>query len=90
MPLSRRVPKRGFTNPARVPAQVVNLRDLAKLPGADVAPAELLSRGLVSHATRPVKILAVGDVDKAYVVRGCSLSASARTKIERAGGRIED
>ena len=90
MPLIRRVPKRGFTNPFRLPAQVVNLRDLARLAGEEVTPATLVAGGLASRAEDPVKILGTGDVTRAYVVRGCAISASARTKIEQAGGRIEE
>jgi large subunit ribosomal protein L15 len=90
MPLIRRVPKRGFTNPFRVPAQVVNVRDLAKLAGEEVSPATLVAGGLVSRADDPIKILGTGEVTRAYVVRGCTASASARSKVEQAGGRIEE
>ncbi len=90
MPLIRRIPKRGFTNPFRVEAQVVNLKSLSTLPAeADVTPASLSGAGLVRRADRPIKILAQGDVDRAYVVRGVKASASARKKIEAAGGRLE-
>ncbi len=89
MPLTRRVPKRGFTNPFRVPAEVVNVMDLARLGGHEVTPATLVAAGLVSRADRPVKILGTGDADQAYTVQGCAVSKSARDKIERAGGRIE-
>lgn len=89
MPLVRRVPKRGFTNPFRVPAQVVNLERLAKLAGDEVSPATLFQAGLVGRPGHPVKLLGVGEVTRAFVVRGCSASASARAKIEQAGGRFE-
>lgn len=89
MPLIRRVPKRGFTNPFRAPAQVVNLRALVKLPSEEVTPASLVAAGLVSRADDPVKLLGVGDVTRAYVVRGCAASAGARKRIEQAGGRFE-
>jgi large subunit ribosomal protein L15 len=89
MPLIRRVPKRGFTNPFRVASQVVNLKDLARLPGTEVSPAVLVEAGLVRHADRPVKVLATGDAGRAYAVRGCRCSASARQKIEQAGGTVE-
>lgn len=89
MPLTRRVPKRGFTNPFRVPHQAVNLRDLAKVSGEEISPATLVEAGLVGAADRPVKILATGDAARPYVVKGCSASRAAKEKIERAGGRIE-
>jgi len=89
MPLIRRVPKRGFTNPFRVAAQPVNLRDLEKLGGTDVTPATLAAAGLIHRADRPVKVLGTGDATRAYAVSGCLASASARAKIEQAGGRVE-
>jgi large subunit ribosomal protein L15 len=89
MPLIRRVPKRGFTNPFRVAAQPVNLRDLEKLGGTDVTPATLAAAGLIRRADRPVKVLGTGDATRAYAVSGCLASASARAKIEQAGGRVE-
>ena len=89
MPLIRRVPKRGFTNPFRVPNQVVNLRDLEAVTGEDVTPLVLLESGLVSTLKRPVKILGVGEISRAFVIKGCLTSSTARSKIEQAGGRIE-
>lgn len=89
MPLIRRIPKRGFTNPFKQVAQVVNLRDLKALSGEEVTPVLLVAGGLVGHPDRPVKILGMGDAGRAYVIRGCGVSASARQKIEAAGGRVE-
>jgi large subunit ribosomal protein L15 len=89
MPLIRRVPKRGFTNPFRVAAQVVNVRDLAKVQGEAVTPAILADLGLVGSASHPVKILGTGEAPRAFVVQGCTVSKSARQKLEQAGGRIE-
>ena len=89
MPLIRRVPKRGFTNPFRVPNQVVNLRDLDGVSGENVTPNTLLEAGLVSTLKRPVKILGTGEVKRAFVVKDCLLSNAARSKIEKAGGRVE-
>jgi len=89
MPLIRRVPKRGFWNRSRTEYQVVNLRDLSKLEGNEVTPASLLASSLVAKAGQPVKILGVGEVDRAVTVKGCAASKTAREKIEAAGGRIE-
>ncbi|MEM1248034.1 MAG: 50S ribosomal protein L15 [Acidobacteriota bacterium] len=88
MPLIRRVPKRGFTNIFRVEYSVVNVRDLDKFEGS-VSPADLLSRGLVRKG-RPVKILGNGDLTKALKVQANKFSASARKKIEDAGGSCEE
>src|SRR5882724_2890119 len=67
MPLHRRVPKRGFHNPTRVEYEVVNLDTLAARfeAGTVVTPELLHERGLLSGATRLVKVLARGEVDKA-------------------------
>jgi large subunit ribosomal protein L15 len=89
MPLIRRVPKRGFTNPFRVPNQVVNLSDLDKLPTDEVTPAVLVEIGLAGSANRPIKVLGTGEVKRAFVIKGCTASRTAREKIEQAGGRIE-
>ena len=89
MPLIRRVPKRGFTNPFRVANQVVNLGDLDGLTGDEVTPMALLEGGQVSTLKRPVKILGKGEVKRAFVIKGCLISSTARSKIEQAGGRIE-
>ena len=89
MPLYRRLPKRGFTNPLKVSAQPVNLRKLKKLAGQDVTPETLFAAGLISKQDVPAKLLAAGDADRAYTVRGVQVSASAKTKIEAAGGRVE-
>ena len=89
MPLIRRLPKRGFINPFRVENQVVNIRDLSELKDEEITPAVLFGVGLVGRPDRPVKILGTGDAARAYVVKGCLISASARRKIEQAGGRVE-
>jgi len=89
MPMYRRLPKRGFTNPFRVETQVVNLVDLKKVTAAEVSPETLYSAGLIGKPDSPVKLLGTGDADRSYTVRGVALSASARTKIEAAGGKIE-
>jgi large subunit ribosomal protein L15 len=89
MPMYRRLPKRGFTNPFRVENQVVNLSQLKQVSATDVSPETLYSAGLIGKPDAPVKLLGTGDADRAYTVRGVSLSTSARTKIEAAGGKIE-
>ena len=89
MPIYRRLPKRGFTNPFRVENQPVNLGQLKKVTATEVSPETLYSAGLIGRPDAPVKLLGTGDADRAYTVRGVSLSASARTKIEAAGGKIE-
>jgi large subunit ribosomal protein L15 len=89
MPMYRRLPKRGFTNPFRVENQAVNLAQLKQVSATEVSPETLYSAGLVGKPDAPIKLLGTGDADRAYTVRGVSLSASARAKIEAAGGKIE-
>ena len=89
MPMYRRLPKRGFTNPFRVETQAVNLAQLGKLAGTEVSPETLMAAGLISRLDAPAQLLGTGDADRAYTVRGLALSASARSKIEAAGGTIE-
>jgi len=90
MPLTRRIPKRGFTNPFKQPAQVVNVRQLTTLAeGVEVTPETLFGAGLVRRPDRPVKLLGVGEVQRPFVVKSVAVSASARGKIEQAGGTIE-
>src|SRR5713101_3521460 len=90
MPLIRRIPKRGFTNPFKQPAQVVNVRHLGLLAdGVQVTPDTLFGAGLVRRPDHPIKLLGMGDVQRKFVVRGVAVSTSARAKIEQAGGTIE-
>ena len=89
MPMYRRLPKRGFTNPFRVENTPVNLSQLKQVSATEVSPETLYSAGLIAKPDVPVKLLGTGDADRAYTVRGVSLSASARAKIEAAGGKIE-
>ena len=89
MPIYRRLPKRGFKNIWGEETQVVNLRDLAKLPdGSAIDPETLKKAGLIRHAGQPVKILGTGDVSRAFEVRECELSGTAREKILAAGGKV--
>src|SRR5204862_5490265 len=89
MPLIRRIPKRGFTNPFKQAAQVVNVRHLGQLAeGVEVTPDTLFGAGLVRRPDRPIKLLGMGDVQRKFSVKGVTVSASARSKIEQAGGTI--
>ncbi|MBL8996148.1 MAG: 50S ribosomal protein L15 [Gemmatimonadetes bacterium] len=90
MPITRRVPKRGFHNPARVESQVVGLDDLALVTGNEVTMETLFAAGLVKVTKGPVKLLANGEIDRALTVRGLKVSGSAREKIVAAGGTVEE
>jgi len=88
MPLTRRLPKRGFTNPFREEANVIRLDQLVGLSG-DITPDALRAAGLVRRKG-PVKVLANGELSQAVTVRGLKVSASARQAIVAAGGKVEE
>lgn len=89
MPLTRRVPKRGFTNPFREEHQVVGLEDLALVAGDEVTMETLAAAGLVKASKGPVKLLANGEITRAVTVRGLKVSGAARERIVAAGGKVE-
>ncbi|RMD86826.1 MAG: 50S ribosomal protein L15 [Calditrichaeota bacterium] len=88
MPLQRRVPKFGFTNIFKKEFQIVNLKDLQKLEEVDkIDPEVLLQRGLIKKKRVPVKILGEGEINRSVEISAHAFSASAREKIEKAGGK---
>jgi len=87
-PLSRRLPKFGFTNvDFATNYQIVNLSDLSKVEG-NVDSASLYAAGLVTKGSQ-VKILAKGEVKRAVNVKVHFISAKAKEAIEKAGGKVE-
>ena len=88
MPLTRRLPKRGFTNPFREEANVIRLDQLALL-GGEVTADSLRAAGMVKRKG-PVKVLNNGELTQAVTVRGLKVSASAREAIVAAGGSVEE
>jgi large subunit ribosomal protein L15 len=87
MPLVRRVPKlKGFTPPNRKVYGGVNLTELDKLDGSDIGPDELRSAGLVHKRDKLIKILGQGDIARSINVTAHAFSATAKQKIEAAGG----
>jgi len=91
MPLTRRIPKFGFTNTFRVEFQVINVRALQERfdDGDTVDSVTLADRGLLHKRFEPVKLLGDGDLSKRLTVRVDAVSASARQKIESAGGSVQ-
>lgn len=91
MPLLRRLPKRGFSNaPFKLTYEVVNVADLERFDAGTVVTPELLEETRVcKNAVKGVKILGTGELTKALTVRAHKVSASARQKIEAAGGKVE-
>ena len=91
MPMTRRLPKRGFTNPFKVRSQIVRLDQLHRVPeGAEITFESLAEAGLVDAGKGPAKLLGDGELTQAVTVRGVKVSASARDKIVAAGGRVEE
>jgi large subunit ribosomal protein L15 len=90
MPLYQRVPKKGFTNRFRVVNEIVNLGALAVF-GEDAAvdAKGLAERGLIRGAGLPVKVLAEGEPPKGLKLSVHKISASAKAKVEAAGGAVE-
>lgn len=92
LPLYMRLPKlRGFKNPFKKEYQVVNVAVLAELfpQGGEITVADLVAKGAVRNGF-PVKVLGDGEVSAAYTLKGVKASASAKSKIEVAGGSISE
>ena len=91
MPLYRRLPKRGFTNPFREEHQVVRLSELYRVgEGNEVTIESLFEAGLIRANKGAAKLLANGEITHAVTVRGVKVSSGAREKILAAGGRVEE
>jgi large subunit ribosomal protein L15 len=90
MPMQRRFPKKGFKNPFRVENFAVNVGDLeSRFTDGTVDLAALQAAGLVPRREKAVKILGEGDLKKKLTVKAKAFSASAKEKIEKAGGAVE-
>lgn len=92
MPLSRRIPKRGFSNFRHaLNYQTVNVKDLEDRfeTGATIVFEDLYAKRLISNPAQPVKILGDGELSKSFTVKAQAYSASAKKKIESAGGKAE-
>ncbi len=90
MPLIRRIPKRGFRNPDALRVAAVNVGDLDVFAaGAEVTIESLRDKKLVKGRFELLKILGDGDLSKKLTVRAHSFSESAKSKIEKAGGKAE-
>ena len=90
MPLVRRLPKRGFNNIFAKPLEAINLTALNKFEdGATVNVCDLLEKGILSKCEYGVKVLGNGKLSKKITVRANAFSATAKAKIEEAGGKAE-
>ena len=88
--LARRIPKRGFNNIFATEYTVVNVSDLERFVDGTVVDTELLkAAGLVTKELDGVKVLGNGELTKSLTVKAAAFSASAKEKIEKAGGKAE-
>jgi large subunit ribosomal protein L15 len=91
IPLFRRLPKRGFTNPNHKLWTLVNVRDLDTnfVAGETVDIESLTAKGMIGTIDTGLKILADGEISKSLTVKAHAYSATAKAKIEAAGGSCE-
>ncbi|MBU9720205.1 MULTISPECIES: 50S ribosomal protein L15 [Bacillaceae] len=90
MPIFRRLPKRGFTNPTRVEYAVVNLDTLNRFEdGTEVTPELLVETGVVKNERDGIKILGNGTLERKLTVKAHKFSGTAKEAIEAAGGTTE-
>ena len=89
MPLSRRLPKRGFRNPFRRNIVTINIDQLRRFPeGSVIDRTALLDAGLVKRTRDGIKVLGKGNIDYPISLKVDMISRGARDKIEAAGGSI--
>ena len=90
MPLVRRLPKRGFFNPFRTEYVAVNVDRLEVFEdGATVSPVELIQMGIIKKVEDGVKIMGSGELTRKLTVQATKFTATAKEKIEAAGGKAE-
>lgn len=90
MPLQRRLPKRGFNNIFATKYVTIKVSDLEKFEaGSTVDTEALLKAGIISKTLDGVKVLGNGELTKAVNVKVAAYTASAKEKIEKAGGKAE-
>lgn len=89
VPLYRKLPKRGFSNfKFRTEYSVVNVGDLERVDASEIDRNALIRAGLARNSSSLIKILGEGELSKAVTVTANKFSASAKEKIEKAGGTV--
>ena len=90
MPLARRIPKRGFNNIYAKPYTAVNIAALNAFEDGDTVDADVLTeKGIIRDCKYGLKVIANGTLTKKLTVKAAAFSASAKEKIEQAGGKAE-
>ena len=91
LPLYRKVPKRGFNNKFAVNYAIINVADLNRFNDGDVVDMEaLMAKKIVRSALDGLKVLGGGELTKNITVKATVFSATAKEKIEAAGGKTEE
>ncbi len=90
MPIQRRLPKRGFSSRVGRTTAEVRLHELEKVEGEQVDLLTLKAAGLIDSNIRAVKVVASGEIKRAFVLRGVGVTKGARAAIEQAGGKVEE
>lgn len=88
-PMIRRIPKRGFHNFARKQYAVVNLLQIEKAGLKEISPDILRAAGILKGTEPFLKVLGVGEITSAVVVKAHKFSEMAKAKLEKAGGKSE-
>ncbi len=89
MPLQRRLPKRGFTCPNSLNYVILNVRDIEGLDMDEISAENLKAVGAIKSIKDGIKVLGMGEVTRAVKLKVEAISASAKQKIEAAGGSVE-
>lgn len=89
MPLQRRIPKSGFRSAKSIQSKEIRLSDLAKIDTDMVSIETLKEFGLINSNIKFAKIILSGTVNRAYTIKGISITAGARKLVEAAGGKVE-
>ena len=89
MPLSRRLPKRGFTNNFKKEFQIVNISKLDGIEEKKIDARLMYEKGLVRSPLKPIKILGSGDLKQSFDIIATEFSKTAKEKIEKSGGTIK-
>jgi len=89
MPLHRRLPKRGFTNIFKKQFALINLGRLDKMQGDTFSVESLMASGIIKKLGDGLKVLGSGELTRPITVQAHLFSASAKQKIEAAGGKVE-
>ena len=90
MPLQRRLPKVGFRSRKALVSAEVRLTELNRIEGDVIDLAALMAAGVLNRSIKMAKIIASGEVSRAFTVRGIGVTKGARAAIELVGGTVED